>query len=80
MDMVVRRGLLRDVPNRECRDKSILLGVTHTDPQAQVYNCERRYTFEMAVLTTMEPLPLHARHASANTISTTVRYLSLIHI
>ena len=37
MDIVIRRGSLRDAPNREYRDKSILLDVTHADPQAQVY-------------------------------------------
>ena len=37
MDIVVRRGGLRDAPNRGYRDKSILLDVTHADPQAQVY-------------------------------------------
>ena len=36
MDIVIRRGNLRDDPNREYRDKSILLDVTHADPQAQV--------------------------------------------
>ena len=38
MDVVVRRGGLRDTPNRKYRDdKSILLGVTRADPQAQVH-------------------------------------------
>ena len=37
MDIVIRRGSLRDPPNREYRDKSILLDVTHADPQAQVH-------------------------------------------
>ena len=37
MDIVVRRESLRDAPNREHKDKSILLGVTHADPQAQVH-------------------------------------------
>ena len=37
MDIVIRRGSLRDAPNREYRDKSILLDVTHADPQAQVH-------------------------------------------
>ena len=37
MDIVIRRRRLRDVPNREYRDKSILLDVTHADPQAQVH-------------------------------------------
>ena len=36
MDIVIRRGL-RYGPNRGYRDESILLGVTHADPQAQVY-------------------------------------------
>ena len=35
MDIVVRGGGLRDAPNQECRDMSILLD-THADPQAQV--------------------------------------------
>ena len=34
MDIVVRRGL-RNAPNPEYRDKSILVHVTHADPQAQ---------------------------------------------
>eukprot|EP00904_Undaria_pinnatifida_P005611 jgi/Undpi1/217/HiC_scaffold_1.g00214.m1 len=33
MVIVDRRRGLRDAPNREYRDKSILLGVTHSDPQ-----------------------------------------------
>ena len=37
MGIVVRRGSLRDAPNREYREKSILLGVTHADPQAQIH-------------------------------------------
>ena len=37
MDIVVRREGLRDTPNREYREKSILLEVTHTDPQAQIH-------------------------------------------
>ena len=37
MDIVVRRGGLRDAPNREYREKSILLDVTHADPQAQIH-------------------------------------------
>ena len=37
MDIVVSRGGLRDAPNREYREKSILLDVTHADPQAQVH-------------------------------------------
>ena len=37
MDIVVRRGGLRNAPNTECRDKSILVEVTHADPQAQVH-------------------------------------------
>ena len=37
MDIVIRRGSLRDAPNREYRDKSILLDVSHADPQAQVH-------------------------------------------
>ena len=36
-DIVIRRGSLGDAPNREYRDKSILLDVTHADPQAQVH-------------------------------------------
>ena len=34
MDIVIRRGGLRDAPNREYRSKFILLDVTHADPQA----------------------------------------------
>ena len=37
MDIVIRREGLRDAPNREYRDKSILLNVTNADPQAQVH-------------------------------------------
>ena len=38
MDIVIiSRGGLRDAPNWEYRDKSILLNVTHADPQAQVH-------------------------------------------
>ena len=37
MDIVIGRGSLRDAPNREYRDKSILLHVSHADPQAQVH-------------------------------------------
>ena len=37
MGIVIRRGSLRDAPNMEYRDKSILLDVTHADPQAQVH-------------------------------------------
>ena len=37
MNIVIRRGSLRDAANRECRDKSIQLDVTHADPQAQVH-------------------------------------------
>ena len=37
MGIVVRRVGLRDAPNREYREKSILLGVTYADPQAQTY-------------------------------------------
>ena len=37
MDIVVRRGGLRGAPNREYREKAILLDVTHEDPQAQIH-------------------------------------------
>ena len=37
MDIVVRRGGLRDAPNRDYREKSILPSVTHADPQAQIH-------------------------------------------
>ena len=37
INIVVRGGGLRDAPNREYREKSILLDVTHTDPQAQIH-------------------------------------------
>ena len=37
MDLVVRRGGLRDAPNRKYRDKFILLDVAHADLQAQVH-------------------------------------------
>lgn len=35
---IVRRGDLRDAPNREYRDKPTLLDVIHADPQAQVHS------------------------------------------
>jgi len=37
MDIVVRRGALRDASSPEYRNKGILLDVTHADPQAQVH-------------------------------------------
>ena len=37
MDIIVRRGGLPDSPNREYRDKSIVLDVTISDPQAHVH-------------------------------------------
>ena len=37
IDIVARRGRLRDAPNREYREKYILLDVTHADPQAQIH-------------------------------------------
>ena len=37
MDIVVRRGGLRDALNRENGEKFILLDVTHAHPQAQVH-------------------------------------------
>ena len=37
MDIVVRRGDPRDAPNTAYREKFILLDVTHTDPNAQIY-------------------------------------------
>ena len=37
IDIVVRRGDLRDAPNREYRGKSILLDVTHAETQAQLH-------------------------------------------
>ena len=36
MNIVVRRGGLRNAPDPEYREKSILVDVTHADPQAQV--------------------------------------------
>ena len=36
---IIRRGSLRDAPNREYRDKSVLLDVIHADPQTQVHVC-----------------------------------------
>ena len=33
----MKRGDLRDAPNREYREKTILLDGTHADPQAQVH-------------------------------------------
>ena len=37
MDIVIRRRSLRDALNREYRDKSILLDVTHAHSQAQIH-------------------------------------------
>ena len=37
VDVVEARGGLRDAPDRECREASILMGVTHADPQAHVH-------------------------------------------
>ena len=37
MDIDIWKGCLREAPNREYRDKSILLDVTHAHPQAQVH-------------------------------------------
>ena len=37
MGIVVRKRGLRDAPNGEYREKSILLAVTHADPQAQIH-------------------------------------------
>ena len=37
MDIVIRRRGLRDAPDREYGYKSILLDVTHADPQVQVH-------------------------------------------
>ena len=37
MDIVIRRGGLRGAPNPGYGDKSILLDVTHANPQAQVH-------------------------------------------
>ena len=37
MDIVIRRGDIRDAPNRQYREESILLNVTHVDPLAQVH-------------------------------------------
>ena len=41
MDIIIRRGGLRDASNREYTNKSILLNVNHADPQvqAQVRQC-----------------------------------------
>ena len=37
INIVVRGGGLRDAPNREYREKSILLDVTYADPQGQIH-------------------------------------------
>ena len=37
MDIVIRTGGLRNAPNTEYREKSILLNVTRVDPQAQIH-------------------------------------------
>ena len=37
MDIAVRRGGFRNPPNREYREKSMLLVVAHVDPQAQIH-------------------------------------------
>ena len=61
MDIVVRKGGLRNAPNPEYRDKSILVGVAHAKPQAQV-NLQAG-----SALIMMDQLPLLVRRASANT-------------
>ena len=60
VDIIVRIGGLRNAPNTEYRDKSILVDVTHADPQAQVLTCGQ------AALIMMDQLPLLPRRASAN--------------
>ena len=54
MDSVIRRGSLRDAPNREYRDTSILL--------------DGRYTYEEVVLITMVQRPLPPRRANVNNV------------
>ena len=58
-DIITRRGGLRDAPNREYRDKSILL-----DVPTQTHKC--KYTCRKAALITMDQLPLPPRCASVN--------------
>ena len=69
MDIVIRIGNPRDAPNREYRARSILLDVTHSDPQTQVH------IYEVVVLITMVQPPLPPRRASVNT--TLVRDMTL---
>ena len=59
MNIVVRSGGLRNAPKREYREKSILLDVTHADPQAQVRLRGRSADHD-------DQLPLPPRRASAN--------------
>ena len=61
MDIVIRRGSLRDAPNREYRDKN------HSYWTSPMRIRKRRYTCEEAVLITMDQLPLPPRRASVNT-------------
>ena len=60
MDIVIRRGSLRDAPNKEYRDQSILLS-------SPMQTHKRRYTYEEVVLITMVQPPLPSRRASVNT-------------
>ena len=61
MGIVARRGGLWDAPNREYREKFILLDATCDDPEAQIHLRGGR------VLITMDQLLLPPRSASANT-------------
>ena len=59
MCVAVRRGGHTDAPIREYKEKSILLDVTHADPQAQVRLRGRSADHD-------DQLPLPPRRASAN--------------
>ena len=59
-DIVIGRGGLRNAPNREYRDKSILLDATHLNPQCM-------YTCGEAALITIDQLPLPPRRVNVNT-------------
>ena len=60
MEIVVRRGSLRNAPNPEYPDKTIVVDVTYADPQA-------RYTCGQAAPTMMDQLPLPAWCANTKT-------------
>ena len=51
---IVRRGGRSDAPNQDYREKSILLDVTHADPQAQVHRQGGRADYDGPAASTSE--------------------------